>query len=501
MTALLRLFTTIWTTNSVVNEPAGTPPFGIKQYGNHASFLAAMMAIEHPEQSQKKMNHPITNESYLQQPNEPEQSVTPFNEEKQNSTNRFLVLTPSALKMIVHNEMKLRDYYSLIKMMERPEDQNDVYYHELCFEGRPMGRTFNWVILLANSIHYSTMLMENKKDKNSINEQNSNEDQNTANSLVGLDKNTAAFHEKWFDPDPFYFQPLYNSGPRHNNDGQQPPVDMDHQPNNRAALLCRTTVNTNKIFYNAMHFENFNFDRSTSLLYGYLPGLIHLKFKKEWIDAAQHALDQYVVQGQNQQLLDWFKQAPADQEETDNEKDFTLPEVRPLIVTVHQRWLEGSCVQRAKRLTIPCPMVIPQVDPLIQEEYFFAHTCFFNETFVRTKLPTVLLEGRDPFDPNQVIVVLMADGQRSKEDDVKSFALKDSHDFMIQVGMMMLSDYHFGNPMSSIDKVLSHWRARLGKKTYPEEWYQEVWDAVQQDLLDGFQSLKYYSLQYCKLVE
>ncbi|KAL7562676.1 hypothetical protein ACA910_006364 [Epithemia clementina (nom. ined.)] len=139
MTALLRRFTTIWMTNSVFNEPAETPPFEIKQHGNHSWFLAAMMAIEHPEQSQKKMNHPITNKSYLQQPNEPEQLVTPFNEEKQNSTSRFLVLMPSALKMIVHNKMKLRDYYSLIKMMERPEDQNNVYYHELCFEGSPMG--------------------------------------------------------------------------------------------------------------------------------------------------------------------------------------------------------------------------------------------------------------------------------------------------------------------------------------------------------------------------
>lgn len=40
--------------------------------------------------------------------------------------------------------------------------------------------------------------------------------------------------------------------------------------------------------------------------------------------------------------------------------------------------------------------------------------------------------------------------------------------------MMALSDYHWGNPHSTVDFVVHAWRIGLGRKSFPAACYGEV---------------------------
>jgi hypothetical protein len=53
-------------------------------------------------------------------------------------------------------------------------------------------------------------------------------------------------------------------------------------------------------------------------------------------------------------------------------------------------------------------------------------------------------------------VVLFTDGQRPDLD--KTFPSIDNHSFPVQAWMMVKSNVHIGNPLSSVDYVVAHWR-------------------------------------------
>ncbi len=57
-------------------------------------------------------------------------------------------------------------------------------------------------------------------------------------------------------------------------------------------------------------------------------------------------------------------------------------------------------------------------------------------------------------------VILFTDGLSPKHDS--SFKHRDQRPFPLQMWAMTLSKLHFGNPLSSIDYVVSHWRNRTG---------------------------------------
>ena len=59
-------------------------------------------------------------------------------------------------------------------------------------------------------------------------------------------------------------------------------------------------------------------------------------------------------------------------------------------------------------------------------------------------------------------VVLFSDGQSPHLDN--TFPYIDDHNLMVQSWMMTLSVVHYGNPLSSIDYVLNHWRKGRGMR-------------------------------------
>ena len=64
-------------------------------------------------------------------------------------------------------------------------------------------------------------------------------------------------------------------------------------------------------------------------------------------------------------------------------------------------------------------------------------------------------------------VVLFTDGQDVQRD--KTFPYIDTNDFRVQSWMMVLSAVHYGNPLSTVDYVVSHWRK--GREMRPAACY------------------------------
>mmetsp|Transcript_25761 Transcript_25761/g.61027 ORF Transcript_25761/g.61027 Transcript_25761/m.61027 type:complete len:108 (+) Transcript_25761:159-482(+) len=64
-------------------------------------------------------------------------------------------------------------------------------------------------------------------------------------------------------------------------------------------------------------------------------------------------------------------------------------------------------------------------------------------------------------------VLLFTDGLVEELDS--TFPNRDSNTMQVQAWMMTLSEVHYGNPLSSIDYIINHWRR--GKPTRPEECY------------------------------
>jgi hypothetical protein len=129
------------------------------------------------------------------------------------------------------------------------------------------------------------------------------------------------------------------------------------------------------------------------------------------------------------------------------------------IVTVHRRWLEGACVQWANEHMVFCGA---RNDDAV---YNFNYTCAYTEADIRRTAG--VLPGNK--------VVLYTDGQKKDYDKTFEVVADSNLSFPQMLVNMARSAKHFGNPMSSVDYVLAHWR---DGPTYPLEYFQDLQDQV-----------------------
>lgn len=117
------------------------------------------------------------------------------------------------------------------------------------------------------------------------------------------------------------------------------------------------------------------------------------------------------------------------------------------VATVHGRWLEGQCLDRANVLNNHCTA----------KNRKWTAPCTYTEKFVRqhTNIQNILYCSDD-----------------QKPEYRKTFKNVDQHGFDIQLAIMSISDYHFGNPQSTIDYVLTYMREK--NTMYPEECFNEA---------------------------
>lgn len=116
-------------------------------------------------------------------------------------------------------------------------------------------------------------------------------------------------------------------------------------------------------------------------------------------------------------------------------------------ISVHRRWLEGQCHMRANVAN---------------------HFCV-SKKGVRVE-NTCDITYSDILNPFGHKVVLFTDGQQRKFDS--TFPHVDDHSFHVQMWMMTLSTVHYGNPVSSVDMAINHWRK--GREMRPTECFPPI---------------------------
>ena len=113
---------------------------------------------------------------------------------------------------------------------------------------------------------------------------------------------------------------------------------------------------------------------------------------------------------------------------------------RPFIL-VHRRWLEGECYKRAH----------------LRQNFGSVESCTTEEM-----IKACNVTFSDISNPNNRTVVLFTDDEMPSMD--RTFPIRDQQKFKVQMWMMAQSETHYGNPASSVDWVVMHWRQRLGKR-------------------------------------
>ena len=119
------------------------------------------------------------------------------------------------------------------------------------------------------------------------------------------------------------------------------------------------------------------------------------------------------------------------------------------VATVHGRWLSGECDDRANKLKTFCT----------NKKNGWKETCHYTSNSISKLVPK-----------NIKTILYLTDNQRPEY--TKTFKNVDKHPFDVQIAMMIESEYHFGNAMSSIDYLISKWRQKKNS-TYPEQCYAE----------------------------
>lgn len=127
------------------------------------------------------------------------------------------------------------------------------------------------------------------------------------------------------------------------------------------------------------------------------------------------------------------------------------------LVSVHRRNMDGSCHKRAQ---------MPGLNWCQSENESIVVQNVCNLTYHNI---TEQLRIQYNDDDDTVLIVLFTDGQVPELDNTFPVRVNDTIDFKVQLWMMVLSDVHFGIPMSSVDHVVNHWRQ--GREMHPKECY------------------------------
>jgi hypothetical protein len=194
--------------------------------------------------------------------------------------------------------------------------------------------------------------------------------------------------------------------------------------------------------------------------------LIDLIPKHSIRQAAQQALDSILLSQQKATTKNDVPNNGLVTQETS--KDASM-----VVVSVHRRWLEGSCNRRARNGEVFCIRQQPQRDhhrhQLRQQPPPIPNMCNMTYKNVTDQLRQLEQEKDKEYDSitKNAVVVLFTDGQVPALDN--TFPLRDENPFPVQLWMMALSNVHIGTPTSSVDHVVNHWRH--GLRIEPSQCY------------------------------
>jgi hypothetical protein len=179
--------------------------------------------------------------------------------------------------------------------------------------------------------------------------------------------------------------------------------------------------------------------------------LMQLTPKVQVRQAAEAAIQEYIEMWKLEQPHEPQQKPPTTNKTTTIHSSYAF-------VSVHRRWLEGSCHIRSDipgenfcinsnhkiRVQDTCEIVYSN----ITEDYYRRY---------HPQAPPPQQQDQPFIMPP---VLLFTDGQQPELD--QTFPFRDSHPFAVQLWMMTLSAIHYGNPVSSVDHVVNHWRQGVG---------------------------------------
>lgn len=142
-------------------------------------------------------------------------------------------------------------------------------------------------------------------------------------------------------------------------------------------------------------------------------------------------------------------------------------EPRPL-ATIHDRDMDGMCLDWIKN-----PWMCLNYAGKYNEKW--KDLCMLNKINVTTFL-------RESIKPNisPARILLLSDGHRpitsvGPEEELARVLSHEELHYLSSAWLCVLSDIHVGNPASSIDMLISHWRLAYGKSApYPRECFDYI---------------------------
>lgn len=135
------------------------------------------------------------------------------------------------------------------------------------------------------------------------------------------------------------------------------------------------------------------------------------------------------------------------------------------VISVHRRWLEGECHRRSSSSNEKfCMNESNRIgNTTMKQTHSTEQYCDIVYDNITQQFQH--LEEDAPYQ-----VILFTDGQKPEFD--LTFPTIDDNHFTFQLWMMTLSGIHFGNPVSSVDYVVYHWRK--GIRMYPSDCFPPI---------------------------
>ena len=134
-------------------------------------------------------------------------------------------------------------------------------------------------------------------------------------------------------------------------------------------------------------------------------------------------------------------------------------------ISVPRRWLESLCLERAEAGATFCAVTTPTISALA-----VADACTWVQRDIEVAEEKAVSGRGQQQQQQQQEIVLFTDGQEPLYD--KTFTLVDHQPFAVQLCMMALSARHYGNPLSSVDYLVAHWRPDLSDSMEPSLCWQ-----------------------------
>ena len=338
-------------------------------------------------------------------------------------------------------------------------DDDDDNLIVVCLVGE-MGRTCNKMLQLANTIYH----VNHKYNKNSDDGDNATHTTTKkSKAVVGLNTSDwINFYNEWFDPRP---------------DVLLLSVDDDKNNNDKSARFshskkCTTTVSAKEMHYRqSPHVVNRE--------------LINLIPKVSIRQEARRIVQNEIL-------------SSSAQSSSSNQNS------KPYWVSVHRRKLEGQCKKRIHKNLTSCTYLMEyagtssssvdkpidfnnplahvhykhQVSHPILDAKFICDIQYDNVTNDVAYQQLVTKQREEQRENSQkqssalsssVPIILFTDHQKPIYDDTFLPNI-DKHPFNVQLYMMALSTIHYGNPSSSVDHVVAHWR--LGNNMIPSNCWK-----------------------------